>query len=356
MIKSQKVKIGLGTFNLVKGIGVLVIIFVHMTTRYSLERVPQLVPLYLMLRVLGGGLLSMFFMISGIQFKPKPIKIMLKKTFSEMMIPYLWGGLGCYVFYLALNWPFIEWDNLRYCSQLLLGAFVLGLPKPITFMAHDLFSTQALWFFMAMFIAFNLLNLILKADRAPVQILLAILCAGIGYVLLRLDFVYYCIPQGMMATGFCYAGYVIKQQKLIDRLINSVWTYAILVPVYLLMAAYGSFDLAAGDFTLLEYVGALFSAILFILLGVFGSRITWVGLDQLKKIGMYSYWIICIHGVEMLVCPYYAMVEALSDHSPLWAFGIEVILKILILSTGCRILKKISQEKYKKKKQVLAEM
>ena len=38
---ASKLRINLGTFNLVKGIGMLCFIFAHMTSRYSVENVPE---------------------------------------------------------------------------------------------------------------------------------------------------------------------------------------------------------------------------------------------------------------------------------------------------------------------------
>lgn len=350
---ASKLRVNLGTFNLAKGIGMLCFIFAHMTSRYSLENVPELLPLYLLLQVFSAGLLPMFFIITGYGFKDKPAKAMLKKSFSEMVIPFLWGAAGCIVLFPLLWYFFTDFGTLVYCTKLTILAFAFGLPKEKELFGYTTFTVQALWFLLAMFIAMNLLSFIVKRKKTSTQVLLSALCAALGFLLVHFGITYYCLPQGLLSVPFCYIGYTIKQRKLLEPMMYSKWTWILLIPVYLLMVIFGRFDMASGKFGVWEYLGACCSGVLYLLLGVYSGRFTWKGLDWLKKIGMHSYWIFCLHGVEMLVVPYDVMVEALSGYHPLIAFCIEVILKIVILSTGCTVLKKISQNKYKKKRMEL---
>jgi len=134
-------------------------------------------------------------------------------------------------------------------------------------------------------------------------------------------------------------------------MISSPWTWVVLIPVFILQTLYGRFDMASGDYNLLDYLAAGCCSLRFMLLGIYSSRCTWKCLNWIKKVGIYSYWIICIHSVEMLVCPWFVLVEAFPDKL-LLAFVIEVTLKVIIMSTGCTILKRISQNNYKKKRMI----
>ena len=354
MATSQKLRINLGTFNLVKGILMILVVFSHMQGRYSVETIPAVSPLFWLLKLSRAGTIPMFFLISGYTFKEKPAKVMLKKTYSELVVPFLWGALGCIVLFPLLHFPVLDLKSVNYCEQLTITAFALGLPTERLMMnGHTSFSVQSLWFLLALFIAQNLLCYIVKKEKTSTQSLLTLLCVALGFLLYRLEINYYCIPQGLVAVGYCYAGYQLKKQKQLERLLSSVWVIVGLAAVCLLQTFFGRrFSMADGEYGLLAYLAAGGSGLLFMILGIHGSRLTWKGLNWLKKIGMYSYWIICIHGVEMLACPWDIVMPKLPPYP---AFFLEVALKIIIITGVCTILKKISQNKYKKKRMAIHE-
>ena len=354
MAEKKKVRIGLGTFDLIKGIAILSVIFVHTSWRYDEQQFPLFNFLGLIFGLLlGSGAMPMFFMVSGFGFKEKPEKTVLKKTFSELLIPYIRAIPIFLIAYCALRCILFSsgWDLIKAAAKGACG-YLLGIPAPGYFFENDYISAGALWFFLALFIATNLLNIVLKIKNSTMQTIAVILIVAAGYMLLKLNFMFYCIPQGLMALGFCYFGFILKKQKLLDRWMYSRWAYLILVPIWLLMqiatiTGIGTgFDMATGNFYLIEYLGAGCSGLLSMMVSIHCSRYDWKGLECIGTVGRYSYWILYTHAIEMLVFPWYELAE--SNPSRHLALVIELTLKAIVILIGCMIFKKCSQIKYQK--------
>lgn len=353
MEEKKKVRIGLGTFDLIKGIAMLSIIFIHTEWRYSAEQCPIFKSLGIVFALLlGSGAMPMFFMVSGYGFKEKSEKIILKKTFSELLLPYLRAIPIFFFVYCVLQYPlFVSKVDLLKSAVLSSGGFIFGIPRPGYFLGDDI-SAGPLWFFLALFISTNLLNLVLKVKNEAIQMVLVVLCVLTGYALLKVDFLFYCLPQGLMALGFCYFGLLMKKKKFLDHWLYSKWTYIILAPIWFLMLAATltgkskGFDMAYGRFNLLEYMGAGASALLSMMIYIHFSRFDWKVFDWIGTIGRYSYWILYTHAIEMLAFPWYELV--VFNPRPRLALLIELILKVIVILVGCAIFKKSSQIRYKK--------
>lgn len=347
----KNMKISLGMFDFAKGIAVLGVILFHMRSRYTVEQVPLLLPFYLVLLILGSGLMPMFFIISGYSFKPKSADVMLKKTFSGMIVPYLWSIPIILVLFLLMQYPFFYpkqalWD--RFLSHL--GGLLLGLPESTTILGFELWAIVTMWFFWALFIAQNLLNQIVKVSKASLQILLVAACVVGGYVLRQLGFLYFCIPQGMMAVGFCYAGYAMKKWKLVDRWMYSPWSYVCLLPVYAAQIVLGGlegFNMASGEYSLFGYFSAGCGGVLLLFAALWCNRFEGRVVEGIRKIGTLSFWIIYTHGIELLAVPWEKI--TVENPNPYLALLIEVGLKIIIAVMGCMVFKKISQMNYRRK-------
>ena len=353
MAEKKKVRIGLGTFDLIKGIAIFLVIISHVQPRFPLNELPFLAPLVCLESILGPGLMPMFFIMSGYGHREKKAGAMLSKSFSELIIPYLCAIPIYLCAHFVLLWPVYECmkDRLVNIGVRFLG-FLLGLPVEKDIFGHHVWATSALWFFLALFIAENLLNLIIKIKNQYLQFLGVALCIGIGFLLLSVDFNYYCIPQGLHATAYCYLGYLLKKHKLVEQGLHLKWVYIILgsiVVIQTIWATYSDqwFAMAAGDYNILKYIAAGLNGMFFLYVGVWCDRLEWKWLELFRKMGMYSYWIIIVHSLETLSFPWYEL--DLENPVPLLAFSIEITLKTIIIISGCVILKRLSQSKYRRK-------
>lgn len=351
MIVNKKSRINLGSFDLVKGVAMLLVVISHTIGRYSGQSV-ALQTVQIWASRLAIGIMPMFFIISGYAFKEKPLKKMLKKSFSDLVVPYLWV-MAAY----GLLFPIVTYSvygSLRASAgraAQFVAAFLLGWTRNgEVLLGYEVAWCTATWYFLASFVAFNVLNLILKLKNQAAQAGCVVLCFVLSCLLFDHGIVFYCIPQGLQAVGFCYIGYLIKKYNLFDKLMYSPWTYVILIPIYLMQAKWGDYDMSMGNSSnmLLNYIGAGCCGVLCVFVGIYAGKCEWRVCEWIKKIGVYTYWIIAIHAAEMEMFPWYMLPMKWPD-TPVLAFAIELCCKILIIVPGCWLLKRISQMKYRKK-------
>lgn len=340
---AKKIKINLSTFDLVKGLGMLTIIMVHMMQYYNLEQYAFLKPLIAWRTFSSSIILPMFVFISGYSFKPKTLTVTLKKTFGELIKPYLWVTL----FFAAL-FPIFQYINHHSWSSVLqydlryLLAFLLGIPEngKVIF-GLELFHCSVVWFLLALFVAQNVMNLILKVKWEWVQILLVIACLFVGLWLSAIGFTYFCISKGLMAVIYCYTGYFLKKHNFFTKV--NIHVLGLLCIVTGLLVGLQI------KLNLISLTCTIATALFLPFCGVYFSRFELKGLEWLKQLGTYSYWIMCIHCVEINCIPWPRWAAMLPNH-PLLAFAVDGCIKAVILIGCCTVLKKIMKSKYNRRK------
>lgn len=349
-MKGKKFRINLSSFDLPKGIAMIFVILVHMmkTDHYRMAELYLLKPVLVILPSVGF-LMPMFFIISGFGFKEKTVSKMFKKTFSEMIVPYFFVMTAIAVLYpvfFYLNNH--SWVGAIYSTFCYILAYLFGIPEyGKVILGNNVMWISAVWYLLSLFVAFNILNLILKMKSVAGQIVLVTLSVIIGYVLIIREVNYFCFTQGLMATGFCYTGYLIRKFKLLEKLLHCIWIYILLLPIALVHMIWGHFDLCLGEFNwgLLDYIGAGCAAILFMLIGVYFGQFEWKPLGWIKQIGAYTYWILCIHSVETGFPQWATLVDTFGTHQYL-ALGVEIFLKYILIASICFVIKRVSQYNY----------
>lgn len=348
MLETKNLRINLTTFDLVKGSAMLFIILGHKLSYYNLNKVELLGPILPIVFFLQYGINPMFFMIAGLGFKRQPTGKFLKKTFSDLMKPYFYVMIAYAVCFPIIHhalygwWPGAITETIRF-----LLAFVLGLPKPgKIFLGYELYECTIVWFFLSLFIAQNILNQISRIKKEITQTLIVFVCFLTGYLLSRMEFNYYCIPQGLLGVGYCYAGYLIKKHTLYKSK-RLPWICVGLALISAWESAFGDFSMGYGVFKygFVECIMAGCSGMLALLLGIVINQFEWKCLAPLRSVGTYTYWIMCIHAVEMCCIPWYRWSAAMAEH-PFLGYWMEVLFSALIITVGCLVLKKIAKYKY----------
>lgn len=350
MKDSRKIRITLGSFDLIKGIAMICIVLGHSTAEYRGYAIFQKSWMRIILNM-GYCMIPALLFVSGYGFKEKtPIKI-LKYTYSKIIKPYLWVMIAIvilypYVFYFDnLNWLQSVRISIGYTLAYLLGMSWCDFP----IMGYEVQWIGAVWYLLASFIAINLVNLILKVKREVYQIILVGISFILGYVLFTKDFNYYCIPHGLIASGYFYLGYLFKKNKLMERCLNCIRTYIILVPIAVAELYWGYFDLNLGDFRygIVDCIGVGFVGVLFALIYVRLGQIEWRALDWIRNVGIYSYWIFCIHTVDMAFPQWRTL--SVKIPNPLISFVTIVSIRVMIIVLGCLGIKRISKRQYQRR-------
>lgn len=351
MAVKSKQKITLGTFDFMKGYAMMSIIVGHLMNLHNVGQSAVLTGLGYFLSVTSAGLIPLFFIISGFGFKAKNWKVMLKKSFSDLVVPYLLVTLSIAVLKPVVL--FITTGSLyEAVTQTLATVICLLLGNTGERYAFGILMPWWLpsWYLLATFVSFNVLNLVMNLKKMIHQVL-AVLCSmACGYLLFRLKFHLFCISQGMMAVSFCYLGCMIKKYSLMDKIRNRRWIYGVLILITAAEFFWGHFDLCPGDFNnvVLDFIGAGCSGLLLMLLGIWLGRIEWRIFEWIKQIGIYTYWLICIHTVEDNSLPWSMIPELLPNHQ-LLSFVIVIVMKIVLMAATCMALKRIAKYKYHRK-------
>lgn len=356
MQETKKFRVNLGTFDLIKGTAMIFVVIAHVIYYFDVSKMSIIAPLFMLLTFLGNGVMPLFFMITGYGFKKKSVGVMLKDTAKDLVKPYILVMVFVTILfpiahYLTFRWwPGAVQETVRY-----LLAFLIGVAKPgKNLFGYSLYDCAVVWFLLAMFVALNILNLILKIRREYIQAALVAVCIFAGWGLFSLDFTYYCIPQGLLAVGFCYVGYLFKKDRILERARSTKTLYGIYLALFLITIwqnQYGRFGLAYGYFENfgLDYLCAACSGILFLFWGAYGGQVKWNGLNWIRNVGLYTYWIMCIHSVEEISIPWYKWSDTMADHQ-LLGFVIEMGIKAIIYTSVCLILKKITKYLYIKRR------
>lgn len=346
---TRKFRIGLGSFDLIKGFCIINVVLFHSMNMANAKSWPfQVLQLLMSLSVAA---MPTFFIISGYGFRDTHPKTILKKTFSDLMIPYIIIAL-----IYAVLCPFTLYPihhSFRETIKIALGyflSFVLGNKTPGTmFMGLRLESNVAAYFFLKLFIALNVLNLVLKLKKPVWQIVAVVACNMLYQVMEEQGWLLFGLYDGLSAVPLCYLGYWLKQRKLFEKLIVSPVAYAVLIAVtavtyFIDLPYYPPFT---GGFLYLIYEAA--TGLLTAFIGVLLGRIQWRILDPLKTIGMRSYWVLAIHAAEQGTVPW----QLLREYRPVYGeavfYAIEILIKALIITVCCIALKNISRMRSKKR-------
>lgn len=345
MVQRKPTKLTIGSFDLLKGVAIIVMILSHTIGRYDLHGVTLST-----FAAIGPVSISAFFVISGMGFHEKTPSAMLKKTFSDIMIPYFLVMVSYALFFPLVRYIFTGYWNevytyaIRYVAAFLLGNLQYGR---IVF-GQEIYWCTSMWFFLALFVALNVLNGIVKIKRVSVQVICVLLLTLLGNYMYANDFFWFCIDRGLRSLGFCYIGYAVKKYKLYDRLQGNLWTYLLTLPIFFLLPKLEQLDQTVFLNVLSTYFGECCCTLPLVFAGVTLGKWDWVGTSWLKKIGMHSYWVVCLHGFETEAVPWYIISQSLL-HRPFFAFCLEMSIKAVIITVGCLILKRIMNWRCRRK-------
>lgn len=351
----------IGSFDLIKGFAICVVIFGHIATLFDVRKLTWFYPVLIILEYLKTPIIPLFFIISGYGFVENKISTVIRKTVKSLILPYA-VIMVCFCvlqpFFALLQGA--EWRAAIEKSISIALAFLLGLPIPGKLLFGIRLSHCAIvWFLLTLFWAQNILNLILKIKSIAVQIVLLLLAAAAGYWLFQLEMTYYCIPHGLIATSYVYLGHVMKKYRIIQKAYSaersfSAWIIgAGWVMIAVLYAQWGVFDLCYGKFSWfpVDYIGVMFLSVLLFAIGVILGQLDWRIFDLIQQIGGYSYWVFCIHSVEQKCLPWDKFIRVTAEY-PNVGFVLALVIKAVIIAFFCRIVKRLSKERYRKKKQI----
>lgn len=320
-------------FDMLKGLGMILVVVLH-TLSWTIE---ENMFAHYSLNFIRVFLMPMFFMISGFWLKEKAFITGYVDSKKQLLKPYGYAVgviLLISLIHRGLKGAFAEW------YQVFLYPFLLGYSGENSRMS-------ALWFFVALYFGWCLFYLTGGIKDEKIRTGVFVLTGTIGGILLPFHLPFQ-ICQGLIASSFVYAGYVVKKKKMLTLVLR--W-YSIVLMVLMWAAATflcsmnpAMYDMKAGIFSIAGSIAATFLVLYYgVLLNHFENRLT----DLIRMVGRYTNIILCVHSVELAVVPWDVMYGLIGDR-PLIRFTVVLILRVIFLVVTCSGINLIKR-KWRKK-------
>ena len=334
----------LGMFDLLKGVGMLTIVFAHTGELYPMGDASHINPLTFFMFAYRESLMAAFYIASGYGFRKRSIGKCIDQQFKTLLKPYIYTALPPPCSILSSITP-VRQPAQRHLRDLQgAGGFALGLPHTATYFGQLFFSCGPMWYLLSLMIAWILLDLILNIF--PEQY---INWAVLGTMLLGWGICItweapFCIGQGMVTVPALYVGYLAKKYKIFDqslspRLRGGMIAAALAVAALVLLTK--STDCVSMAEWTLGPVSILLDAVtgLGILSIViwFQRRVENVVTHAIQAIGRRSLFIFCVHTVELTAIPWYLMPQKFAAH-PVLGMVLQFTLSLGSTLLICELL------------------
>lgn len=306
---------GIGYFNLMRGVAMALILLGHsvnqtFTTPYLAQTMHLSTrPFSGASTVFGGGLMGMLFLVSGYGFFKRSPKKCWKIQKRMLLYPYFVTA----IFVLAVKAilavlerrPFMEHGGEYILTYLLglnweRGGRLFGIPVQ---------SVNIFWFVLALFIGWNLFNLICQKKDETLRFGLVLLTVLAGTVLNRISPVWpYCFSIGCMATGFIYIGNWMRESKWLTQKLF-IWEWGILLTISGVCLTFGTVSAVDGIWKLgiIDWLGSACLGMLFF--RAYAAVMDVIPQNGfvifLEKVGQRTMWVLCIHAFEKIIVPWY---------------------------------------------------
>ena len=333
----------LGMFDLLKGIGMLAIVFAHTAELYPLGT-NDVTPFAFALFAYREALMAAFFIASGYGFRKRSIHKCIEQQLKTLLKPYLYTALATTVLHAFLHHAaFGSWDAAISESAKVLGGFLLGLPHTATYFGQQFFSCGPMWYLVALMLAWVLLDVLLEIfpERYITPAVVGVTLLGWGVTLVwEAPF---CIAQGMVSLPYLYIGYLAKKNRWLDKPLPRRTLYILLGGTALTavgaLLAQSTDCISMGEWSLgpLSILLDAATGFLFIRLFMRLNRFTGPIAQGLQAIGRNSLNIFCIHTVELIAIPWYLFAAHFTDH-PLRGMLLQNVIAFTSIGLVCALL------------------
>lgn len=319
MEKKRKL-INLTMFDLLKGIGIILVILRH--SRYSFAEDT------LWDKMVLSFVMPAFFIMSGYWLKPKKAVAGIKYSAKYALKPY------CYVAAAALIISFVHRLLIHNISEW----FSLYL---VPFLTVGFSGTRigAMWFVWTLFLTWVCFYCIINIKEERTQWAIVFCIAFIGSLMCKWITLPYQILQTMIATAYVYFGYQMKKKKLLEKKL-SIYIILFMLALWCFCIYFGAMDLALFDVRLgiVDVLGSLCGAFLIIKLSVWINQFELHIFEPIMTIGRYTLWILCLHSLEMSVVPWRILFRFVEQDTLVGNF-VWVICRCIFIFIGCCFLK-----------------
>ena len=310
----------LGMFDLLKGIGMLAIVFAHTAELYPLGT-GDVTPFAFALFAYREALMAAFFIASGYGFRKRSIHKCIEQQVKTLLKPYLYTAAATTVLHCLIHHAaFGSWPNAIAQSGKVLGGFLLGLPHTASYFGQEFFSCGPMWYLVALMLAWILLDVLLDIfpERYITPAVIGVTLLGWGITLVwEAPF---CIAQGMVSLPYLYIGYLAKKRRLFETPLSGRARAGLIAAALGVVAGVlltQSTDcVSLGEWTMGPVSIFLDGAVGYGIIRLFlklQRRVDGPISHAIEWVGRRSLFIFCIHTVELTAIPWYLMAAKYAD-------------------------------------------
>ncbi len=348
----------IGMFDLLKGVGMLLIILGHTINNYTFVGAENNVGMMIFgvgYILVGAGVLQAFFLISGYGFRKTSIFSCIKKQTLLMLKPYIYISLGTAALHIFTR--YLMSHSLKSAIEQtwpVFGGFLFALPANKVMFGTQFYFCGAMWYMIALLIGWILLNTLMNLVKERYIPFVVWACAVVGWLIGKDCVIPFCISQGLVAVLYLYYGYMLKKKKVFAKSLNKFQIvflgFVCVLSLGLAGLAGKMNNMADGVWTagiisiaLDGYIGFLL-LYLSLKMNAFKGRI-W---EWIKKIGSNSLYIFTMHTVEMHGIPWWKFTEYMKEQ-PLLGCVLHFMMRCAFIVVGALVFKKIVRKMHKRK-------
>ncbi|MCR5608523.1 MAG: acyltransferase [Lachnospiraceae bacterium] len=333
---------GLTMFDLIKGVAIIMVIWVHSNTFKGSND-------FLLNNMFRVSLMPAFFIVSGYWLKKRSVSSGIKYSLQYILKPY--AITGCTVVVLSAIKKILQGESAVSLSIYHGFAFLLGLTDAsgTVLGRFNIGWNGAAWFLFALFWAWTFFFMIINIKNEKIQIAIVTVIATLGFLWSYTDFIaFFDLPQGMVGCGYVYMGYILKKKSVFKKDIPR-YVFAVSLVVWIVSAWLGFMDIASLTYKLpfLVYIGGGMGAFVIIYLSLLANQLENKVIEGLSLTGRYTNWIMCIHTVEMLAFPWDKFNDKFDNYSFL-IMGetriLQFIVRCILIVSICFLMKKVNMK------------
>ena len=336
----------LGMFDLLKGVGMLTIVFAHTGELYPMGDASHINPLTFCMFAYRESLMAAFYIASGYGFRKRSIGKCIDQQVTTLLKPYIYTGIATTVFHFLIHYLcYGSLHNATYETGKVLGGFALGLPHTAEYFGQTFFSCGPMWYLLALLMGWILLDVILNIfpERyIPWAVGGAALLGWGASLVWELPF---CLIQGAVITPYLYLGYLAKRQHWLDQPLSRrmsciLWAAVLLIPAAALATrrtdCVSMAEWSLGPISIL--LDGL-AGLLFIRLFLRWSQRRNPLVRFFEAIGRRSLYIFCVHTVELIAIPWYLFAAKYADR-PVLGICLQYVLSLGSIWLICALLQR----------------
>ena len=336
----------LGMFDLLKGVGMLTIVFAHTGELYPMGDASHINPLTFCMFAYRESLMAAFYIASGYGFRKRSIHKCIHQQLKSLLKPFCYTAVFTTVLHFIIHYKTFHYLPGSLTESIkVAGGFLLGLPHTATYFGQEFFSCGPMWYLLALLVGWILLDVILNIFPERYVSWAVGGCALLGWGTSLAWELPFCLIQGAVITPYLYIGYLAKRQHWLDQPLSRrmsciLWAAVLLIPVAAF--ATGSTDcVSMAEWTLgpisilLDGLAGLLFVRLFLRLNRHRNALV----SFFEAIGRRSLYIFCIHTVELTAIPWYLLAAKYADR-PFVGIGLEYAFSLGSIWLVCALLQR----------------